>query len=110
MRLSRNVLGQMSAVLLTPNMRTTPFREFYERLVARSMKPATAKGHMAGKLSEVLYALLKTRTPYDEARHRRNLGLPDLEEAISPDSIEAPDDVVQMLNDEDDLLSDSEHS
>ena len=39
-RLSRNVLGQMVAVLLSPNMRTTPFRLYYELLVARGM-PST---------------------------------------------------------------------
>ena len=75
-RLSRNVLGQMSVTLLSPTIPSTPFREFYERLVARGMKPATAKGHLAGKLSVVLYSLLKTMKPYDEGQHRRALGLP----------------------------------
>ncbi len=55
-RLTRNVLGQISVVLLAPTMRTTPFREFYEKLVSRGMKPATAKGHMQANLQSCFTA------------------------------------------------------
>ncbi len=103
-RLSRNVLGQMTAVLLAPTVRTTPFREFYERLVARGMKPGTARGHMAGKLAVVLYGMLRTMTPYDEQKHRKALGLPDpqIESVESP--VEAPLELVETLDDEQDIL------
>jgi hypothetical protein len=35
-------------------------------------------GHLAGKLSTVLYGMLRTMTAYDEAKHRREMGLPPL--------------------------------
>jgi transposase len=72
-RLGRNVLGQMAVLLQTPNVRNTPFREVYKRLLGRGMKPSTAQGHIAGKLCDVLYGMLKTMTLYDEAQHRRQL-------------------------------------
>jgi transposase len=75
-RMARNVLGQMCIILLGPTVRATPFREYHKRMVARGVQPAKAVGHMAGKLSTVLYQMLKTMTPYDENRHRRALGLP----------------------------------
>jgi len=102
-RLTRNVLGQMSVLLLAPTIRTTPFREFYEKLVARGMKPATAKGHMAGKLAVVLYSMLKTMKPYDERKHRKEMGLPEPEGVIL-NTVEAPDDLVKVLNDETDAF------
>ena len=73
-RLSRKVLGQMVMIMLAPGIRTTPFRAYYERLTARGMRPAKAVGHVAGKLSAVLYSMLKTMAPYDEAKHRKELG------------------------------------
>ena len=33
-------------------------------------------GHLAGKLSTVLYGMLRTMTVYDEAKHRREMSLP----------------------------------
>jgi hypothetical protein len=39
------------------------------------MRPAAALGHLAGKLSVVLYGMLKNMTPYDERKHRQQLGL-----------------------------------
>jgi transposase len=103
-RLSRNVLGQMTAVLLAPTVRTTPFREFYERLVARGMKSGTARGHMAGKLAVVIYGMLKTMTAYDEQKHRKALGLPEPAAESAESSVEAPMELVEALDDERDLL------
>ena len=77
-RIARGALGQMALILLTPNVRNTPFREDYRRMVARHVRPATAMGHLAGKLSTVLYGMLRTMTAYDEAKHRREMGLPPL--------------------------------
>jgi len=75
-RIARGALGQMALILLAPNVRDTPFREDYRRMVARHVRPATATGHLAGKLSTVLYGMLRTMTPYDETKHRREMGLP----------------------------------
>jgi transposase len=105
-RLSRNVLGQMATVLITPNVKTSPFFEYYERLKARGMQPATAKGHMAGKLAVVLYGMLKTMTPYDAKKHRKAMGLPEPELEGSQSPVEAPEELVKTLDDEQDLLGD----
>jgi hypothetical protein len=35
-------------------------------------------GHLAGKLSTVLYGMLRTMTVYDEAKHRHEMSLPPL--------------------------------
>ncbi len=107
-RLSRNVLGQMTAALLAPTVRTTPFREFHDRLVARGMRPGTARGHTAGKLAVVIYGLLKTMTTYDERKHRKALVLPDLEVASMGSTVEAPTEVMDTLDDEQDLLGEVE--
>jgi hypothetical protein len=76
-------------------------REYYERLVARGMNPATAKGHMAGKLAVVLYGMLKTMTPYDEQKHRKALGLPEPAQEVASTPVQAS---VEALDDEQDLL------
>ena len=107
-RLSRNVLGQMTSVLLAPTVRTTPFREYYERLIARGMKPATARGHMAGKLAVVLYGMLKTMTPYDEKRHRKALGLPEAEKDVVSTPAEAVQAVTEAPDDEQDAFDEIE--
>lgn len=74
-RLGRRVFGQMALVLITPSIRTTPFRIYYERLISRGMPAHSALGHMAAKLANVLYMCLKTMTPYDETKHRKQMGL-----------------------------------
>jgi transposase len=93
-RLSRKVLGQMIMIMLAPVIRTTPFRAYYERLTSRGMRPAKAMGHVAGKLSAVLYSMLKTMTPYDEAKHRRALGLAPVQDTVIEATVEAPLDLV----------------
>ncbi len=107
-RLGRNAPGQMAVLLQTPNVRNTRFREVYKRLLGRGMKPSTAQGHIAGKLCDVLYGMLKTMTLYDEAQHRRQLGLKAEEIAIACASIEAPIEVVETLDD--DLNSSTERA
>jgi len=37
------------------------------------MKPITAIGNVAGKLASVLYSCLKTKTSYDETKHKKQL-------------------------------------
>ncbi len=74
-RLARNVLGQMAMTLVTPNVRETPFRIYYKRLIGRGMRPISAIGHLSGKLASVLYQCLKTKTFYDEETHRKQMGL-----------------------------------
>jgi transposase len=75
-RLGRYVFGFMAMTLMSPTVPETPFRIHYERLLARGMKPMTAIGNVAGKLTAVLYSCLKTGTPYDQTKHRQELGLP----------------------------------
>lgn len=70
-----NVLGQMTVIMLSLTIRPTPFRDVYQRLTARGMRPAAALGHVAGKLSVVLHGMLKNMRPYDERKHREQLGL-----------------------------------
>jgi transposase len=101
-RASRRALGQMVLILLTPVIRDTPFRAYYDRLIARGMRPAKAMGHVAGKLSAVLYSMLKTMTPYNEAKHRQELGLPKMQETAIIPTIEAPLDLL-ITPDDDDL-------
>ena len=64
-----NVLGQMTVIILSSTIRPTPFRDVYRRLTGRGMRPANALGHVAGKLSVVLYGMLRDMTPYDEAKN-----------------------------------------
>jgi hypothetical protein len=64
-RPARNVLGQMTVLMLSSRIKATPFREVYHRLTGGGMRPASALGHVAGKLSVVLYGMLKNMTPYD---------------------------------------------
>jgi hypothetical protein len=56
------------------------------------MKPIIAIGDVAGKLAGVLYGCLKTKTPYDETKHRKQLGLSvdeDISEKVSTEIVEA---------------------
>jgi transposase len=96
-RSGRRVFGQMALLLLTPNVRETPFRVVYQRWTERGLPGATAIGHLAGKLCGVVYGLLKTMTPYDEAKHRRELGLAPVQ-AGEMTTIDAPLDLVDALD------------
>jgi len=105
-RLSRKVLGQMVMIMLAPVIRTTAFRAYYERLTARGMRPAKAMGHVAGKLSAVLYSMLKMMTPYDEAKHRTELGLPQAADIVTEATVDAPLDFIGTLDEEVEFLQD----
>lgn len=96
----RCAFGQMALILLSPKIKITPFRLYQQRLVARGMKPSTAVGHMAGKLATVLYQCLKTKTPYDEEKHRKQMGFQEDIETSKP--IEVSNDLIDtdiMQND-----------
>jgi transposase len=93
-RLGRNVFSQMVITLITPSIRTTPFRIHYQRLVDRGKRKSSAVGHVAAKLCCVLYGCLKTMTPYNEQKHRKKLGLPDESETTKEEAIEiAPESI-----------------
>src|SRR6266508_402233 len=100
-RSSRRVLGQMVLILLTPVISDTPFRAHYERLTARGMRPAKAIGHVAGKLTAVLYSMLKTMTPYDEVKHGQALRLPGAQGTVCTTTVEAPLDLLINARDND---------
>ena len=93
-RLGRNVLSQMATTLISPSMRTTPFRIHYQRLVDRGKRKSSALGHMAAKLSCVLYGCLKTMTPYDEEKHRKEMGLSTEAETTKEEAIEIPPELI----------------
>jgi transposase len=97
-RMSRNVLGQMSVVLLAPNVRTNPFREYYQRMVVRGVPGGKALGHLAGKLSTVLCQMLKTNTPYDENKHRKALKLPVASVQTTLSSIDVTDEIEEITS------------
>ena len=74
------------------------------------MNRATAKGHLAGKLSIVLYSMLKNNENYDEEKHRKSLNLPKPkepltkgEERLNDESVEISDDEIELLDDLSDL-------
>ena len=74
-------------------------------MTGRGMRPASALGHVAGKLSVVLYGMLKNMTPYDQDKHLRQLGL-----VQSTDQGSLPVDisleVVDLAESQNDLLAD----
>ena len=58
-RMGRRVFGLMAMMLMFPSRRETPFRIYYQRLLARGMRPITAIGNVAGKLASVSTAVSK---------------------------------------------------
>ena len=63
---------------------------------------------MAGKIAVVLYGMLKTMPPYDAKKHRKAMGLPEPKLEVSQSPVEAPEELVETLDDEQDLLGDIE--
>ena len=102
-RPARNVLGQMTVIMLSSTIRSNPFRDVYQRLTTRGMRPAAALGHVAGKLSVVLYGMLKTMTPYDERKHREQLGLLTAAEQPSSTPVEVALELVDLVDQQADL-------
>ncbi len=70
------------------------------------MRPAKAMGHMAGKLSAVLYSMLKTMTPYDEPKHRKELGLAEAFDVVADATVDAPLDFIGSFDDDVEFLED----
>jgi hypothetical protein len=105
-RPARNALGQMTVIMLSPTIRATPFREVYQRLAGRGMRPASALGHGAGKLSVVLYGMVKNLTPYDEDKHRRQLGLIECTDQTSSTPVDVSLEVVDLAESQHDLVPD----
>jgi hypothetical protein len=105
-RPARNVLGQMTVIMLSPTIRATPFREVYQRLTDRGMRPASALGHVAGKLSVVLYGMLKNMTPYDEDKHRRQLGLVHSADQTGLLTVDVSLELVDLINPQNNLSAD----
>jgi hypothetical protein len=105
-RPARNVLGQMTVIMLSSTIRPNPFRDVYQRLTARGMRPAAALGHVAGKLSVVLYGMLKNMRPYDERMHREQLGLACAADSTSDTPVEIDLEVVDLIDSDMDLAED----
>ena len=88
----------MTVIMLSPTIRATPFREVYQALTGRGMRPASALGHVAGKLSVVLYGMLKNMTPYDERKHREQLGLLRAGDQANSTPVEISLDLVDLVD------------
>jgi transposase len=76
-RLARREMWLWAWELLTPTRAETPFRTYYRRLRERGMTGHQAMGHLAGKLTSVLFHCLRSGTVYDPQRHARDLGVAD---------------------------------
>jgi len=103
-RPARNVLGQMTVIMLSSTIRPNPFRDVYHRLTARGMRPATALGHIAGKLSVVLYGMLKNMKEYDERKHREQLGLLTSTDQGTSAPVEVSLELVDLADSDTDLV------
>ncbi|HEY3058604.1 MAG TPA: hypothetical protein VGL99_06470, partial [Chloroflexota bacterium] len=62
------------------------------------MRSAAALGHVAGKLSVVLYGMLKNLTPYDERKHRLQLGLLSATEQTSSTPVEVAMELIDLVD------------
>jgi hypothetical protein len=71
------------------------------------MRPAAALGHVAGKLSAVLYAMLKNMKPYDEPKHREQLGLLSADQQETSAPIDVSLEFVDLVDSPADLIEDS---
>jgi hypothetical protein len=69
-RHGRRVFRLWTLGLVNPRTPWTPFRSYYERLIAPPAwkRPNVALGHLASKLICVLYACMSHQKLYDEAR------------------------------------------
>jgi len=105
-RPARNVLGQMVVIMLSSTIRSNPFRDVYQRLTSRGMRPAAALGHVAGKLSIVLYGMLKNMTPYDERKHREQLGLLSATDQTSSTPVDVALEFVDLVDSQIEAIDD----
>jgi hypothetical protein len=97
----------MTVIMLSSTIRPTPFREVYQRLTGRGMRPASALGHVVGKLSVVLYSMLTNMTPYDEDKHRRQLGLAECTDQPSSTPVDVSLEMVDPAASPSDLVTDN---
>jgi hypothetical protein len=105
-RPARNALGQMTVIMLSSTIRPNPFRDVYQRLTARNMRPAAALGHVAGKLSVVLYGMLLSMPPSHERKHREQLGLGTAADQTSDAPVEIDLEFVDCVDSDMDLVED----
>jgi hypothetical protein len=68
------------------------------------MRPAAALGHVAGKLSVVLYGMLKNMKPYDERKHREQLGLLRAADEVTSVPVEVSIELVDLADSDTDLV------
>ena len=101
------VVGQMTVIMLSSTIRSNAFRDVYQRLTARGMRPAAALGHVAGKLSAVLYRMLKNMKPYDERKHREQLGLLRAVGQVTSASVEVSLELIDLADSDTDLVEDA---
>jgi hypothetical protein len=97
----------MTVIMLSSTVKSNAFRDFYQRLTARGMRPAAALGHVAGKLSVVLYGMLTNMTPYDERKHRDQLGLASASDQTSSTPVEVALELVDIADSNGDTLEDT---
>jgi len=76
-RMARREVWLWALQLLSPKVRPTPFRAYYQRLRDRGVTGHAAVGHLAGKLISVLFFCLRNGQPYNPRRHAHDLGLVD---------------------------------
>ena len=64
--------------LVSPKLPWTPFRAYYERLLAppSSKRRAVALGHLSSKLITVLWHCMTNHQPYDAQRLATDMHLP----------------------------------
>jgi transposase len=76
-RHSRRELRLWALGLVNPRSPWTPFRAHYQRLIAPpSLKrPNVALGHLAGKLTSVIYACMSRNEPYDQDKLAKTMGI-----------------------------------
>jgi transposase len=77
-RMARRELWLWAWELITPTHTPTPFRNYYRRLRERGMTGHVAMGHLAGKLTSVLFHCLRSGALYDPQRHAHDLGIADV--------------------------------
>jgi hypothetical protein len=61
------------------------------------MRSLPASGHVSEKLANVLYECLKTMTPYNETKHRKQMGLSTDGDVTHTKGIEIVDTQIDTL-------------
>jgi len=76
-RHSRRELRLWALGLVNPRSPWTPFRAHYQRLTGppSPKRPNVALGHLAGKLTSVIYACTSRNEPYDQEKLAKTMGI-----------------------------------